>query len=97
MRDRPDSDDGGGRAALIFGFGGDPAADSDASQLPGLVRAFARAVRNEDWDRAARALKEAIHTCVDEDEYGEKKPDKGDGNPFGGRDKGSDDDDDLTF
>ena len=91
-----DRDDGGGRAALVLGFGtGDKPSGSD-SQLPMLVRAFARAVREEDWDRAARALKEAINTCVDEDEYGEKKPDKGDGDPFGGRGKG-DDDDELTF
>ena len=89
--DDDELDDGGGRAALVIGFG-----DKADSELPDLMRALARSLRDGDWDRAARAFKEAMHVCDDTagDERDEHDhPHKS----YGGREKNGDRDDDLMF
>lgn len=85
------SDKRGG--ALILGFGSEPESEGGGGELPMLLRAFARALGSEDYDKAAELFEEAIAACGD----GNREESGGDDrNPFGKKGGGGsyDDDDD---
>jgi hypothetical protein len=84
--DRDELDDGGGRAALVIGFG---EKESD-SELPTLMRALGRALRAGDWERAAKVFEEAMHVCDDQAD-----DDQGDDDEH--REKNNDREDDLVY
>ena len=93
--DRDELDDGGGRAALVIGFG---EKEEPHSELPMLMRALGRALRAGDWERAAKVFDEAMHVCddhadADDDQGDDDKPHKS----YGGREKNGDREDDLVF
>lgn len=75
MRD-PNDDDGGGRAALILGFG---EKGKSSSGLSGLMRALRRAFQEADDEQAARIFTEAVEVV---ESSGEQDAEE-DKNPFG--------------
>lgn len=94
-----DDERGDRKSALIIGIGsGDP---SEKGDLPMLMRAFGRAMRHDDYDKAARIFEEAIAACDETaGDHDDDDNDKED-NPFyrKSRRSGHDDDDDdgLSF
>lgn len=96
--DREDSDeldDGGGRAALVIGFGEKEESDSEG---PALMRALSRAMRADpSGKRAWRVFKEAQHLCDDEAGDDDQGDDDEHHKSYGGREKNGDREDDLVF
>jgi len=91
--DHDELDDGGGRAALVIGFG---EKESD-SEGPALMRALSRALRAGDEKRAWRVFKEAQHLCDDEAGDDDQGDDDEHHKSYGGREKNGDREDDLVF
>lgn len=88
----------GKRAALLLGFGGgDSEEGSESSEGPSLMRAFARAIRDEDYDRAWRALSEAVRHCYDDLASEEEGKGSKGRDPFGSKGRDDDEGDDLAF
>jgi hypothetical protein len=61
MFDDDGDEAGGGRNAVLIGFGG----EKPESELPMLMRALARAMKAGAWERAAKAFTAAIEAADD--------------------------------
>lgn len=72
---KDDDEDKKGPAALIIGVG--PPESEGEEDLALALKALGKAIRHEDWSRAAKAFKEAVHLCdYDEEEEGDKDEDE---------------------
>ena len=89
MKDGPERD-----AALVIGFG---PPEGGGGEGPMIMRAWARAMKSGDWEKAWSLFGEAIAAA--DDAHGDMDKDE-DESPFGAKEKrgmGDDDEGDLEF